>query len=206
MGKPAGIGAIVVLSAVVLIIAVRLFSAGTTYDFQISNEETSTATFSENASAPQGGETAKKTLYVHVVGAVNNPGLYELDDGARVAAAITAAGGFTEDAASESVNLARELSDGEQVMVSIRSDNGQVCNPATQLTMEAGAANTSGLVNINLADAQELTSLPGIGESTALKIVTDRQANGPFDAIEDLKRVSGIGDKKFEALRELICV
>ena len=117
--------------------------------------------------------------------------------------AIQAAGGFTEDARHDAVNLARVLTDGEQIIVpTTQTDGGSDTTPATA----ASPGTVAGKVNINTADAATLDTLPGIGASTAAKIVADREANGPFKTIEDLKRVSGIGDKKFTQLEGCITV
>ena len=101
------------------------------------------------------------------------------------------------------MNLARVLTDGEQIIVpSTQSDGGSDTAPATA----ASAGMAAGRVNINTADVATLDTLPGIGASTAAKIVADREANGPFKTVEDLKRVSGIGDKKFSQLDGCITV
>lgn len=156
-------------------------------------------------------------IYVHVVGAVAHPGLQELPEGSRAQEAVLAAGGFTKDAAQESVNLARELSDGEQLVVltceeyesgsvqysSVSMGNSEVASHASSSGV---ATSSSGLVNINSATVEQLKTLPGIGDVTAGKIVADREANGPFGSVEELTRVAGIGEKKLEALSGLICV
>lgn len=142
------------------------------------------------------GETEEpqpSTVFIHVSGAVGAPGLVELPEGSRVADAIEAAGGFAEGADSASVNLARVVADGEQVAIGSCAAAGV---PATG----------SGKVRINSATEAELQSLPGVGEATAAKIVADRKANGPFASLEDLMRVSGIGQKKYEALADLIAL
>lgn len=150
------------------------------------------------------GETEEpqpSTVFIHVSGAVGAPGLVELPEGSRVADAIEAAGGFAEGADSASVNLARVVADGEQVAIgscaAAEDESGAVAGvPATG----------SGKVRINSATEAELQSLPGVGEATAAKIVADRKANGPFASLEDLMRVSGIGQKKYEALADLIAL
>ncbi|WP_139652961.1 ComEA family DNA-binding protein [Raoultibacter phocaeensis] len=162
---------------------------------------------------------AEPGICVHVTGAVANPGMYELAEGARVQDAIEAAGGFSDSAADSVLNLARVVSDGEQIVVPDRTDTGDAPADA-EAAAEGGAqgvasgrqgsssgnAVIAGKVNINAAGAEELDGLPGIGEATALKIIADREANGPFASIEDLQRVSGIGAKKFAQLAELVCV
>ena len=143
------------------------------------------------------------TIAVHVSGAVAAPGVYELEEGARVADAVEHAGGFLEGAAEHAFNLARVLNDGEQVVVPTAEEHA-----VQQAAVEAsgGTAGVGGKVNINTASAEQLDMLPGVGESTAQKIIADREANGPFSSPEDLKRVSGIGDKKYAELADLITV
>ena len=154
-------------------------------------------------------EHAGPTVFVHVTGAVAAPGLYELSEGARVNEAIDAAGGFAEGADTTVLNLARVLVDGEQVVVPTHAAEGDAVAAAAGDTSAGSGVSGSiiaGKVNINRADVATLDTLPGVGESTAQKIIADREANGPFASIEDLKRVSGIGEKKFEQLADLICV
>jgi len=213
MSKPALIGVAAVLVLVAVVVAGRLFGAATSTGFQITKGgEIQESAFAQHAptSTAASSSSAHATLFVHATGAVVNPGLYELDAGARMADAVQAAGGFAEDAVPESVNLARPLSDGEQIYVSSRDEVAAASVDDRPYYADAAShdtpASSNGLVNINKADANELTTLPGIGEATAQKIVADRTENGAFKTIEDLKRVSGIGDKKFESIRDLICV
>lgn len=155
------------------------------------------------ADAEGAGGRVAPTIAVHVSGAVAAPGVYELEEGARVADAVEHAGGFLEGAAENALNLARVLNDGEQVVVPTAEEHA-----AQQSAAEAsgGAAGVGGKVNINTASVEQLDTLPGVGESTAQKIIADREANGPFSSPEDLKRVSGIGDKKYAELADLITV
>lgn len=147
-----------------------------------------------------------RTVVVHVGGAVADPGVRELAEGSRVQDAVDASGGFAEGAASDALNLARVLSDGEQVVVpTLEEAAGAQGADAAGAGASSGSA-AGGRVNINRATAAELDTLPGVGPSTAEKIVADREANGPFATTEDLKRVSGIGDKKYEELADLVCV
>ena len=195
LGKPALIG----IAALVIMVAVlagrNLIGTATATEFELSSDASS---IEETAS--DGGSHKTETLFVHVSGCVANPGLYELEEGSRLASAIEAAGGFTEDAACDSVNLARRLEDGEMVVVLPMSAG----SGANEEIPEVKTA--SSLININTATAEELEQLPGIGPSTAQKIVSDRMANGSFKSPDDLKRVTGIGDKKFETISALICV
>lgn len=148
-----------------------------------------------------GGTTdaeASASVFVHVSGSVASPGLYVLDEGARVVDAVAAAGGFAPGADETAVNLARPLSDGEQLLV-----------PAIGATAEAGAATApsgDGRVNLNIADAAQLDTLPRIGPAMAERIIQWRDANGRFTSVEDLLAVPGIGEKMLETLRDLVTV
>lgn len=151
------------------------------------------------ASAP--AERARESsVTVHVVGAVARPGVVCLPFGSRASDAIEAAGGLREDAEPSAVNLARVVSDGEQIVVPVR---GQA--PAAGVPAGGGAPGApGGKVNLNTGGIAELDALPGVGPATAAKIVADREENGPFRRPEDLMRVPGIGQKRFEQLKNLI--
>ena len=167
----------------------------------------------EAAADAGASQAAPAPLRVHVGGAVAAPGVYGLAEGARVLDAVEAAGGFAEGAARDALNLARAVSDGEQVVVPSEADiaaqeavSAGAGGAAAGAGASAAAGGAGGKVNINTASAAQLDTLPGVGASTAEKIVADREANGPFKTVEDLKRFSGIGDKKFAALADAICV
>ena len=154
-------------------------------------------------------------LYVHVAGAVSAPGLYVLVPGARVADAVTAAGGFAADADGDRINLAAELDDGQQVYV---PRHGEPDRPALAGGGQgpgagAGGAGTGGPVatpeapvDVNSASVEQLEALPGIGPSIAAAIVRHRDEHGPFRTVDDLADVAGIGPAKLEAIRELVTV
>ena len=145
---------------------------------------------------PHESEAAVSTaIYVHILGEVRRPGLYELRDGDRAVDAVAAAGGFTEAADAAGLNLARFVSDGEQIIV-----------PAIGEAPVGGPAGVPGKVNLNTADATLLDTLPGVGPATAAKIIAWREQNGRFESIEDLLDVGGIGESKFESLRDLVTV
>lgn len=157
----------------------------------------------------QAEEPTATSVFVHIGGAVMSPGLYELPATARVQQAIEAAGGFTETAAMDALNLARVVSDGEQIIVPFVADSASSDDvSASDSGVTAGSASAAGVgkVNINTASAADLQQLNGVGPSLAQRIVDDRKTNGTFATIEDLKRVSGIGDKKYAALADSICV
>lgn len=147
-------------------------------------------------------------LRVYVSGAVVHAAVYRLPAGSIVADAIEAAGNFREDAATDLVNLAEPLVDGMQIYVPSKDGEDRSLQPDV-ITVPAEnqpGASAGRLVNINTAGVQELDTLPGVGPATAQKIVEHRQLNGPFDRIESIMDVSGIGPAKFEAMKELITV
>lgn len=143
---------------------------------------------------------APASITVHVVGEVRRPGVYELPSGSRAADAVEAAGGLLGDADQTVVNLARVVMDGEQVSVPREGESVA----GAPVTSAGGTGSTGGTVNLNTASIEQLDTLPGIGPSTAQKIVADRTANGPFRTVDDLMRVPGIGPAKFEALKDLV--
>ena len=171
------------------------------------------ATGSGAALAPDASGGA--SVCVDVVGAVRHPGVYTLADGTRVEAAVDAAGGLRPEAAVAAINLAAKVQDGQQIVVPTQAqvDEGAVPVAAAGGSGAGGGAaggttssSATAKVNLNTADATALDALPGVGPSTAAKIVADRQENGPFKSPEDLGRVPGIGPKKLEQLKPLVCV
>jgi competence protein ComEA len=138
-------------------------------------------------------EVSQQFLYVHVVGEVQSPGMYQLPIGARLVDAVFAAGGLTEEADNASVNLARELTDGEQIIVFSISQKG-----------EAAGHTASGLVSLNRAGDKELEELPGIGPALAGRIIAWREANGGFKSVQDLLKVSGIGESLLSGVIDLV--
>ena len=196
--------AIGICAAVVVAVGLAVFAAWNAFSgetFQIAHEQT-VAPESLSASGDAQEEAAVPVIAIHVSGAVLNPGVYELPEGSRANDAIEAAGGASEDAVPDALNLARVLSDGEQIIVPTVEEQERLEEAAVAgQTLDAG-----GKVNINTATVEQLDSLPGVGESTAQTIIADRKENGPFGSPEDLKRVSGIGDKKYEDLADLITV
>ena len=156
---------------------------------------------------------SKKSIIVHVIGAVNNPGVVQLGEGARIKDAIDASGGQTEDANLSKVNLAYILDDGTQIY--IPSVNDKVTDETVLIKQDAGEGvivesdkteGNVGKVNINNASLEKLQTLPGVGQATAQKIIDYRNANGKFNQIEDLKKIEGIGDSKFDKLKQYITV
>lgn len=164
-------------------------------------------------------------VVVHVVGRVKSPGLYHLPPGARVADAVEAAGGAASDADTEAVNLAARAVDGEQIYLprkgetvvppahetsspSSSSSSGSRVSASTSGSSSSASARPSAplRVNINTAGSAELDRLPGVGPSTAAKIIDYRKAAGGFARPEDLMNVPGIGEKKFADMKPYVVV
>lgn len=156
-----------------------------------------------NPDSNQGpGASEPPDVVVHVVGEVNDPGIVTLEPGARVLDAIEAAGGARETAALEALNLARIVSDGEQIDVfnQARADE-EPANPGIS-TDNGTQASPGPKVSLNSADEVQLQVLPGVGPALAARIIDWRTTNGPFSTIEQLTNVSGIGEKTFEKMRD----
>jgi competence protein ComEA len=137
-------------------------------------------------------------LVVDVVGAVRRPGLYRLEAGARIADAVTRAGGATAKADLAQVNLAAPLADGEQVVVPGRGSGA----PGT--AAGAPGASASGPVHLSTATLEQLDTLPGIGPVTAQKILDYRQEHGAFTSVDELDAVPGIGPARLDQLKDLV--
>lgn len=146
----------------------------------------------------QGKDADEKQLCVYICGQVAAPGVYYVTQGARVCDVVECAQGFLENASLESLNLARPVSDGEQIIVramdEVSSDSTDGNNASSQL------------VNINTASATQLEQIPGIGAAFAQRIISYRDKQGLFKTVDELKNVSGIGDKKLESIRAYVCV
>ena len=140
-------------------------------------------------------------LYVHVLGEVAEPGLYILDPDARLVDALAAAGGTLDTADLQAVNLARPVSDGEQIVVP-----AQGTGPAADGGAGASAVGADGRVDLNAATQADLETLPRIGPALAQRILDWWEQNGRFRAVEDLLAVPGIGDKLLAGLREKVRV
>ncbi|MCU1558497.1 MAG: competence protein ComEA [Microbacteriaceae bacterium] len=186
-----GLGAAVVLVLLGFGIAVLVSALGS---------HGSTATVSPPTSTAAPTEAPGGTLFVHILGAVERPGLYTLSDGDRAVDAIASAGGFSATADQSQLNLARLIVDGEQIYVPNIGEAPPVASS------DAVGTGVGGKVNINTADAATLETLPRVGPAMAKRIVDWRAANGRFTAVEDLMSVSGVGEKTFEQLKDLVTI
>lgn len=154
-------------------------------------------------------------VVVHVAGAVQAPGVYELDSGSRVHDAVTAAGGLRDDADTSAINLAAPASDGSQIYIPVQGEaplssagGAEAANGTTGTFpgTERRGTDAAGLVNINAASAEELQTLPKVGPVLAASIISWREQYGGFSSVDELDQVSGIGPATLEALRPLVTV
>lgn len=195
--------------------AVVLVVLGIVGYLQLQTPSALTVEKAEHAAAEDASSDASPVvssgIMVDVSGAVKTPGMYTLTmEDPRVNDAVQAAGGLTENADTQSINLAQKIQDGEKVYIPKVGDASATTAsaPASASSNETSGADTSraGLVNINTATVEQLQTLPGVGEATAKAIVKDREQNGKFKSKQDLMRVSGIGEKKYAKLEGSICV
>jgi competence protein ComEA len=146
-------------------------------------------------------------IKVYICGSVKNPGVYEINAGARVIDLLEAAGGGSEDACLEIINLAQPVSDGQRIYVpseeEIKQGSSLFLNEESSSDYQYSG---NKIININQANLQELQELPGIGPALAQNIIEYRSKNGAFKRKEELKNVTGIGDKKYEKISELISI
>lgn len=205
---------------ILLIILIAIMAIGISY-YAYQNEKESqniieqqNLEIEENKQEESSKETKK--IIVHVSGAVQNEGVIELEENSRIADAIEKAGGFREDAYTKDVNLAYKLEDGMKIYIPTMEEKE---NEKANVIVESGietennnnsysntdeGKNVNSKVNINTASKEELDTLPGIGPSTAEKIINYRKENGKFKSIEGIKDVSGIGDSKYENIKDMI--
>lgn len=203
---------IILICIVVVLIIIIMFYKNESEEYFIS--ENNIENFVENELIlnenilTKNEDLEKEKIKIYITGEVNNPGVKELEYGARIEDAINSAGGITLNANIKNVNFAYQLEDGQKIYIPninekieeyITIENGDGIIDSSKRT-------TSNRVNINKANSDELCKIPGVGESLAMRIINYREENGKFKTIDDLKNVSGIGEKKFEGLKEYVVV
>ncbi len=147
-------------------------------------------------------------IIVHIVGEVNNPGIIRIKEGSRIVDVVEKAGGFTEEADVDKVNLAYGVKDEQKIVIpniNKKDEETKIIDDSNSF-VENFNDSSSTVVNINTATQSELESLTGIGPSMASKILDYRDKNGKFKTKEDIKNVPGIGNSKYEAIKDEICV
>lgn len=207
-------GKTILFPGIVLLILLYLFLQQDSSNEEESLSITTIPQLEQSEQNNSEAETAKdeeqsvKKVMVDVKGAVQYPGVYELTTDQRIVDAIKAAGGYTDKAQNQSINHAQKLQDEMAIYIPEIGEEAENLQHSGQV-MAGGAPATSSstdVVDLNSADETALTTIPGIGPSKAQAILAYREENGPFQTIEDIKNVSGIGDKTFEKLKDHISV
>ncbi len=199
--------------SIILLLVLVIIGVGIVVNKNISKEDhfivNRASDISENNSAIQ---IENPPVIIHIAGAVKNPGVYQLKPTDRIIDAVKIAGGATEEANLDLINLAALLKDGQKIIVPYKTYNEteedintNTYNHETRAYLSSPVS-SSARININTANATILQTLSGIGPVLAERIIEYRNQNGLFGVIDDIKDVSGIGEKKFEGIKDLICV
>ena len=170
--------------------------------------ETETVTLQVDDGSIDTDSAVIKDIKVYVCGAVQRPDVYEISADSRIVDAVSAAGGFAIDAYPEAMNLAETVSDGSRIYVPTKEEVDALAVVYSDTGSGSGdtTSDSTGRVNINTATLEELTTLPGIGDTRARAIIDYREQNGAFGNIEDIMQVTGIKEKSFSKIKDSICV
>lgn len=157
---------------------------------------------------PQNNKEAEKLIYVYICGEVQNPGVYQVDEGARMYQVVDLAGGILETGAQNYLNLAETVTDGQKVVVPTKEEAKQLEEtPQIEANKETKQEEASSqYININTADEATLTTLPGIGASKAKSIISYRDSKGGFQSIEELMKIEGIKEGVYNKVKDMITV
>ncbi|WP_223591284.1 helix-hairpin-helix domain-containing protein [Neobacillus bataviensis] len=203
-----------------VILAAIIVFGGLYYFFYIGNDAPSTSnqtvslentTSQTNEQEGENNQQEKQSkvpdkIMVDVKGQIKQPGVYQANIGERVIDVISRAGGLTDQADQGQVNFAEHVQDEMVIYIPAKGETGAAPVSSGGTPLSGGVAQNEGKINLNKADENELQNLPGIGPSKAAAIIEYRNTSGPFKAVEDLKNISGIGDKTFEKLKDLVDV
>jgi competence protein ComEA len=188
------------------------FSEQFTEDNGLTAEEDGASGGEMDKGENQADSAGSAMIYVDIGGEVRNPGVYTVVEGTRLFEVIKAAGGLTDKAFTEQINQAEVVIDGQKVVIPSFEDNngtaafGSSGNIGGTGEPAALGKDSQGRININLADSSVLQEIPGVGPATAEKIIAYREEKGKFSKIEDIKMVSGIGNKTFQKMKDKITV
>lgn len=196
----------IILTIMIGVIIYYIYATLYTNDFSFSYEENNLIiqdlpeNTENNISNLESANTS--VIVVYICGAVKESKVITLKENSRICDAIEAVGGLTNEADLTNINLAYILEDGEKIYIPKKGEEMQNSSNDSY----TGYSSTNNKININKATQTELETIPGVGPSTALKIINYRNANGKFSKIEDIKNISGIGDAKFESMKDYISV
>ena len=197
---------------ILIIAAVLLFGAGYRYDCWQKSKAEANNNNTVVQSEDEDKSSSSREIKVHIAGAVQKPGVYKLNADCRVNDAVSMAVALPT-ADLNSLNLAATLTDGQKITVpelkqAVPTGNSALFSapPGSSQSTEKNSSTQGGLININTADQSEIESLPGIGPALAGRIIQYREENGPYRVPEDIKNVSGIGEKRYEDIKDKITV
>lgn len=185
---------------ILILVSIILIGGGIFYFYNYNQEpyiEKSDKIYSEKKTESHLPTPEEGEIIIHISGAVKNPSVYKLKSGARIFDAVNAAGGYSNEADIDKINLVANIKDGEKIHIPYKAQ--------TQQRNLANNEYSANLININTATEGELCNLPGIGPSLSKRIIEYRSTH-PFSSIEEIKDVKGIGEKKFENIKNLITV
>ena len=205
---------IIIILAITIMIGFYIYQNTRQNDFELTQTNLNEALEENNKDNEKEIEENKETIKVHITGAVQNEGVVELDVDSRIGDAIEKAGGLKENAYLEPINLAYILEDGMKIYIPNQSEKDKyqekneikIENQTSTQIINSNQISKQGKVNINTATQTELETLPGIGPSTAQKIISYRNEKGKFKSIEDIKNVSGIGESKYNRIKDYIMI
>lgn len=194
---------------VVFIIFFNLYNKNVTLNKKTNLEEITLDDLEEiDEGKPKDENEAEEIIMVHISGQVYKPGLVQLKNGSRVIDAVNSAGGLKSEADLDRINLAKKLADEEKIYIPKIGEDNDIIDEV-EISDGGSSSNSSGnksnKININTCTKEELMNLPGIGEVLATRIVEYRESR-KFNSIEDIMNVSGIGNKKFENIKDFITV
>ena len=207
---------LIMITVIIYYIYCTLYSNDFTFSYENSNFETNELIQISNNEINSGNlniiPSSPNNIIVYICGAVKTSKVVTLKENSRICDAIEAAGGLTSDADLTTINLAYILEDGEKIYIPKKGENIENLSSSYSNNQDSSYSSYSSSnlknnkININKATQTELETIPGIGPSTALKILDYREKNGKFTSIEDIKNVSGIGDSKYEKIKNYICI
>lgn len=205
-----------IIIAIIILIVIGIYFIINNFEKNENEFEISNIEFEENKIENINAEIEEKSqIIVHIAGEILNPGVISLDEGARIIDAINKAGGITNEADLSKVNLAYILEDAQKIYIPNVNEKEIIENMSSEIVKSGSTQENSNTgeklkngekININTATQKELQKLTGIGESIALRIINYRKENGKFNTIEDIKNVSGIGESKFNKIKNNIIV
>lgn len=205
-----------IIIAIIILIVIGIYFIINNFEKNENEFEISNIEFEENKIENINAEIEEKSqIIVHIAGEILNPGVISLDEGARIIDAINKAGGITNEADLSKVNLAYILEDAQKIYIPNVNEKEIIENMSSEIVKSGSTQENSNTgeklkngekININTATQKELQKLTGIGESIALRIINYRKENGKFNTIEDIKNVSGIGESKFNKIKNDIII